>query len=93
MFSVRLDLTQATQAAVELTAPLGQTFAEEAAVDGVLPDDTTGFEFHFPDRGLTLASGTFVEKAARINQALSQRLWMVGIFCGDIVFAYWSWIG
>jgi hypothetical protein len=59
----------------------------------VLLDDTTGFEFHFPDRGWTLAADTFVEKAARINQALSQRLWIVGIFRDDIVFAYWSWIG
>ena len=36
-------------------------------VNGALLDDTTSFEFHFPDRGLTLAPDTFVDKAARIN--------------------------
>jgi hypothetical protein len=59
----------------------------------VLPEDTTGFEFHFPDGGLTLASDAFTDKAARINQAVSQRLRIVGIFRDDIEFDYRSCSG
>jgi hypothetical protein len=76
-----------------LTAPLRQTFTEEAAVDDVLLDDTAGFEFHFPDRGLTLAPDAFVEKAVGIGKPLSQGLWIVGIFRDNVVLAYRSWIG
>ena len=42
---------------------------------------------------LGLAANAFVEKASRINQTLSERLRIVGIFRDDIEFAYRRWVG
>src|SRR5213078_4077817 len=58
----------------KLPPPLGKAFAEEAVVYSPLLDHSTGFKVHFPDRGLPLPARAFVEKATRVDQALSQRL-------------------
>src|SRR5690349_11177979 len=71
----------------KLPPPLRKAFAEEAVVYSALLDHSTGFEFHFPYRGLTLPARAFVEKAARVDEALSQSLRIVRILRDDLEFA------
>src|SRR5215510_1640693 len=71
----------------KLPPPLRKAFAEEAVVYSALLDHSTGFKVDFPYRGLTLPARAFVEKAARVNQALSQRLRIVRILGDDLKLA------
>src|SRR5262249_52745822 len=71
----------------KLSPPLRKTGTQEAVVYSAMLDHSTGFKLHFPYRGLALPARAFVKKAARVDQALSQRLRIVRILRDDLKFA------
>jgi hypothetical protein len=62
----------------ERDSDCGRNFCGTQAVDGVLLDDTTGFEFHFPDRGLTLAPHVSQQSPSALRVEFSFRLRAAG---------------